>query len=507
MSKEKNAKKIRIIAMIVIGLVVIGVVCFILLRKKEEAYRNIRVVEVVGEATVQREEIPDLKVYENMNLQSGDVVYTGEKSKVTLRLDDDKYVVIDENSKLTLQAEGTAEDSKTSITLEYGAIFTDIQNKLSEKSDFIVVAPHSVASVRGTQFEVVYRELKDGEGNIVEKLMKVLIFEGKVSVKPEGSEEKRITKAGFMEVLKENADGTYGFAAETKQIEAEDLSNLSATYLKEALSETTDNLTEEEKDLRDFWKEKVEEFFHTDFSKTEEEEPVEKDEPAEEEEPVEVEDPAETEDPAEPQEPEDSDELLLFNIKYYSLMFMENPATFDVTTKEEFLQMLSPYELGSQRSGMAVIEWNKEVGFAEQIAKMVQMDDQMLRSAEAIFEEPVQISCDGFYDDYLNLYGKYSPVNMSEVSTTINPGDTLNLYPMYYVEGESTGMKASYIPCIITVKEGGTNTSYAVMFKAADMIGLPELTDCTLTWTGGTSNGQKKVSASGVNRMGIVITE
>lgn len=504
MSEEKNAKRIIFIAMVVIGLVAIGVVCFLLLWEKEEAYRNIRVVEVVGEATVQREEIPDLKVYENMNLQSGDVVYTGEKSKVTLRLDDDKYVVVDENSKLVLQAEGTAEDSKTSITLEYGALFIDIKNKLSEDSEFIVVAPHSVASVRGTQFEVVYRELKDGERNIVDRVMKVLVFEGKVSVKPEGSAEKRITKAGFMEVLTENADGTYGFATETKQIEAEDLSDLSATYLKKELSEHQGNPSEEEQAWRELWAEKVEEFFNTDSPETEVEEPAGQEETAGKEETVEPDDLEEPNDSEEPQEPEDAE---LFYVKFYSLKFMENPATFDVTEKEGFFQKMDMYELSAQSSDMVAVEWNREVAFAESIARLIEQDEQMKRSAEEIFDEPVEINCDGLFDDYLNMYSIYDSVNMSEVSTTIKAGDTMNLYPIYYVEGLNTGTKASYIPCIITVNEDGTNTSYAVMFKAAEMIGLPELTDCTLTWTGGTSNGQKKVSASGVNRMGIVITE
>lgn len=467
MSKEKNAKKIRIIAMIVIGLVVIGVVCFILLRKKEEAYRNIRVVEVVGEATVWREEIKDLKVYENMNLQSGDVVFTGEKSKVTLRLDDDKYVVIDENSKLTLQAEGTAEDSKTSITLEYGAMFSDLQSKLSENSDFTVVAPCTVISVRGTQFEVVYRELRDEAGNIIDKVMKVLTFEGSVSIKPTGSSEKRISKAGTMEVFKENQDGTYGFAAETKQIEAEDISDLSASYLKGEL-------------------------FPSDSPETEVDNPIEKEEPAEKE---------------ETQEPADSGETELFYIKYYSLSFMDDPATLAVTEKEGFFRELVTYELSSQRCGMVAVEWNREVAFAESIARLIEQDEQMKRSAEAIFDEPVEINCYGFFDEYLNSYNIYDAVTMSEVSTTVKAGDTMNLYPIYYVEGLNTGMKASYVPCIMSVREDGTNTSYAMMLKAGQKIGLPELTDCTLAWTGGSVDGKRTVSGSGVNRLGVMITE
>ena len=259
--KQKKKGKLGLLLAMVGVLAVVAAVCIVLLCKKDEVYRNIRITELVGEAVIQRGDIKDLKADKNTNLQSGDVLLTSEGAKVTLCLDDDKYVVVDENSKLLLLAEGTEEDSKTRLELEYGAVFSDIKKKLSENSEFEVVAPSSVMSVRGTQFEVVYRELKDESGKIVEKVMKVLTFEGEVYVKPEGSKDKRVSKAGTMEVLTETAEGTYGFAAETKEIEAEDLSELSATYLKEDLSKDGENLSEEEKALKENLLKKVEKFF------------------------------------------------------------------------------------------------------------------------------------------------------------------------------------------------------------------------------------------------------
>lgn len=231
--------------------------------KKKEEYRNIRVTEVTGDVTVNRDGQTGLKAYVNMNLQSEDELITEEGAKVTLRLDDDKYVIVDEDSKLLLIAGGTEEDSATRIELEYGAVFSDIKDKLSENSEYEVVTPSAAMSVRGTQFEVVYRELKDEAGKLLEKVMKVLTFEGEVYVKPEGSKEKRVSKAGTMEVLEENTEGKYQFAGEAKKIEAEDLSELSASYLKEDLSESGSDLPEEEKAWKEELLEKVEEYFES----------------------------------------------------------------------------------------------------------------------------------------------------------------------------------------------------------------------------------------------------
>ncbi len=259
MKECKMGKRFRLILLPILVLLVAA--CLVQGCKKKEEYRNIRVTAVTGDVTVNRDGKTGIKAYVNMNLQSEDELITEAGANVTLRLDDDKYVIVDEDSKLVLIAAGTKEDSTTRIELEYGAVFSDIKDKLSDTSEYEVVTPSGVMSVRGTQFEVVYREVKDEAGQLLEKVMKVLTFEGKVSVKPEGSKEKRVSKAGTMEVLVENAAGMYGFAGTAKAIEAEDLSDLSATYLKEDLSENADDFSEEEKVWKEELLEKVEEYF------------------------------------------------------------------------------------------------------------------------------------------------------------------------------------------------------------------------------------------------------
>lgn len=256
--KKGKSRCCLLLAAVLVLLLAVGVLSGC---KKPKVYRNIRITEITGDVTVNRDGDTELKAYVNMNLQSEDELITEKGAKVTLRLDGDKYIVVDEDSKLVLIAEGTEEDSTTRIELEYGAVFSDIKDKLSENSEYEVVTPSAAMSVRGTQFEVVYRELRNEAGKLLEKVMKVLTFDGEVSVKPEGSKEKRVSKAGTMEVLVENAEGEYQFSGATKKIEVEDLSELSATYLKEDLSESVDELPEEEKAWKEELLEQVEEYF------------------------------------------------------------------------------------------------------------------------------------------------------------------------------------------------------------------------------------------------------
>ena len=111
---EKLGKKGRIgvIAGAVAAVVVLAVVLICVFANREEAYRNIRVNEVKGVAYVNREGMDGLKLATNMNLQSGDEIVTESGARLTLLLDNDKYIILDENYRMKLYATGTAEDSK-----------------------------------------------------------------------------------------------------------------------------------------------------------------------------------------------------------------------------------------------------------------------------------------------------------------------------------------------------------------------------------------------------------
>lgn len=169
-----DKKKIIIIAAIAAAVVAAaGATVFFILNHKTEAYRNIKVYEMDGDATITREDIGEISAYDNMVLQSGDsIVMT--KGRMTLQLDEDKYVYVEEAAELWLEATGTSSKSKTVIHLTKGEIVNEIQNKLNADSTYEVNTPNATMSVRGTTF---YVNVFEEDGVIYSKCC---VFEGLV---------------------------------------------------------------------------------------------------------------------------------------------------------------------------------------------------------------------------------------------------------------------------------------------------------------------------------------
>ena len=151
---------------------------------KEENYRQIQVYKIEGTATVARAG-SSMDVYENMQLQSGDVIETVANSYLQLKLDEDKYILLEPETKISLQATGNSLDSNTAIFLEKGAIVNQLDNPLSEKSNYQVTTPNATMAVRGTTFRVEITYDQNGEC-----FTKVTVYDGKVEcmlVFPDGT--------------------------------------------------------------------------------------------------------------------------------------------------------------------------------------------------------------------------------------------------------------------------------------------------------------------------------
>lgn len=162
---EEKSKKGKLIIPIVIAavLALVGIVVAIILlttKGASESYRSIKVMEIDGKATVDRASIGSMDAYVNMALESGDNVKMSQ-GRMTLMLDDDKYVYVEEGAEFELLATGDSANSKTTIDLKTGEITNSIEKKLSEKSTYEVTTPTATMSVRGTVFHVRVYE-KDG---------------------------------------------------------------------------------------------------------------------------------------------------------------------------------------------------------------------------------------------------------------------------------------------------------------------------------------------------------
>lgn len=172
---------VKVIAALLGAAVVVGGIALaVTLSHGTDSYRSILVYELEGTADIEREGTGTISAAENLYLESGDRVTVASDSSMRLKLDDDKYIMVEENSVLSVEATGSKEDSETSIYLERGAITNEIQNRLSDESLYEVTTPNSVMAVRGTTFRVevyfdengeVYTKLSTFEGIVVSRLI------------------------------------------------------------------------------------------------------------------------------------------------------------------------------------------------------------------------------------------------------------------------------------------------------------------------------------------------
>ncbi|MBE5933753.1 MAG: hypothetical protein E7263_10090 [Lachnospiraceae bacterium] len=202
----KNKKLIILIVSILL-VICIAVVAVVMITKKDDSYRIIKVYEFDGDGLVSRESLGDIEPYNNMVLESGDNIKLNT-GLMTLKLDDDKYVYVEENTEFSLEATGTSADSKTTINLKSGAITNEIQNKLSGESSYEINTPNSTMAVRGTTYYVQVFEDENGTN-----YTRVSVFEGKVTTKlvyADGTvEEKEVgVDAGKEVIIYEDATTT-----------------------------------------------------------------------------------------------------------------------------------------------------------------------------------------------------------------------------------------------------------------------------------------------------------
>ena len=179
--KEKGMqKKMFIVIAAVAAVAIVAVVLMLALGRKEETYRSIKIIELEGGVTIEREGVGTLEASSNMNLISGDAVKTEQDAYAVLQLVSDKYVMLAESGSMTVVAEGDEANSRTAIQLDSGSVLNEIQNPLSSGSSYDIVTPSATMSVRGTVFEV-RRNGDDSTGDI-----EVLVYDGKVAVGLDG---------------------------------------------------------------------------------------------------------------------------------------------------------------------------------------------------------------------------------------------------------------------------------------------------------------------------------
>ncbi len=148
-SKHARRNLFLILACVLVLVAVFAIWRFALPARNNSA-REITVLEAGGPCSVVRDG-KTLSAAEGMSLQTGDMIVTGENGRIRVRLDDDKFLYIGASSIVTVDAEGTADASKTNVFVEIGSMLTEVKQKLSSASSFNVVTPNESMSIRGTK--------------------------------------------------------------------------------------------------------------------------------------------------------------------------------------------------------------------------------------------------------------------------------------------------------------------------------------------------------------------
>ena len=241
-----------------VSAIAIGAValCLIFFLNKEDAYRSIEVYNVEGTAEVEREVIGVLDAYAGMMLQNEDNVAVEASSYLYLKLDEDKYVLLEPGTKVRLIATGNSENSKTTIYLETGAIVSRIDNELSEDSVYEVVTPNSTMAVRGTIFRIEVSvntedEVKE-EGNPVPTQTKVLVFEGQVDsklIQPSGEVSETVVQiSANTSITIEMTEMESEYAGEPIELKAKEYEQMNLEIL-DFLVEAVEEREEQGKEL------------------------------------------------------------------------------------------------------------------------------------------------------------------------------------------------------------------------------------------------------------------
>lgn len=226
---KRLSKKAKIGIGVGVALLIAAIVALIILNNKDEAYRTIIVYELVGESKVERGKDNVIMAYEDMRLQSEDKVSTAKESYLQLKLDENKYILLEPNTEIDIKAEGNEKDSKTKIKLNQGSIVNCIEDKLSDKSEYNIETPNSTIAVRGTTYGVKSIEEEGVLNTTIE------CYEGKVAIRlinPDGSiDEKEVElTAGMSICVQSTKEGTKYL--EEKEINYEELGLYVLEFLK-----------------------------------------------------------------------------------------------------------------------------------------------------------------------------------------------------------------------------------------------------------------------------------
>ena len=202
---KKSIRKIRRVTAIVLSAVmVIGLCACGKSGAEYSAERNIIVEELNGTSTVTSEDSGESDAYEGRQLVSGDAVSVASAANMTLKIDEDKHLFADSDTRFSIEASGKTGATKTKIILDVGCTLVGIENKLGQNESFEVATPNATMAVRGTTFRVTVTY--DADGKVATQ---VEVFNGRVEIgytDAEGGQTVDVTEDKKLTVHSQGAD-------------------------------------------------------------------------------------------------------------------------------------------------------------------------------------------------------------------------------------------------------------------------------------------------------------
>ena len=174
-AKTRNKRKIIIPLVIAAVALIVAVVIIVVTAGGallSNSYRVIKVKDLTGNVSIQREEEGTFDAFEGLQLISEDKATVSSESSLELLADSDKHIAASQNTAFMIKSSGTKDSGNITIEMLYGQALYTIDEKLNENSSFIVTTPNATMSVRGTRFSVWY-DISTGQ-TVIE------VFEGTV---------------------------------------------------------------------------------------------------------------------------------------------------------------------------------------------------------------------------------------------------------------------------------------------------------------------------------------
>ena len=184
---------------------------------EEYSAQTMRLLRYDGDIVIEDANGKPRFVMENVRFKSGEAVVTGEKSTVSVGLDDTKIVSLDQNTRVEFFKNG----GHMRLKLTVGTLLLDVREKLDENESLDVETSNLSVGITGTVVKVTCEEV-DGI-----TFVKITLLEGRAKVKytDENGEKQTVTiNAGYTAIFTfTDQDEKVDYPVEVRKTEDADL--------------------------------------------------------------------------------------------------------------------------------------------------------------------------------------------------------------------------------------------------------------------------------------------